>query len=181
VQHLWYRDFEQIVVSDAPEPAIAKEIAAMCAEYGVRHINLPQRTQDWGRTPALAGLQAARGEFVCFLSDDNAYLPNHFGPLIEAFDATPGLGFVYSSCLYDGRKELRLSPPLGANIDLGQPLFRRTMLADHIADLLPPFVMAWDWEMIAAFIRQGATWQHVDVTTFVFRLEAYPTLVEALA
>jgi GT2 family glycosyltransferase len=182
VQHLQYRDLEQIVVSDAPGQPVISEIAQVCADAHVRHLDLPIRTNDWGISPAMAGLRTSVGEYVCFLSDDNAYLPNHFGPLVAALDADPDLGFVYSSCLYAGRKELRYCPPVGAGVDLGQPLFRRSVLRDQFNDNLPAQgCFSWDWELINALMARGVRWQHVDETTFVFRLEAYPGLVEALA
>ena len=180
-QKLHYRDFEQIVVSDAPRETMVTEIAATCAQYGVQHINLPARTNDWGISPAMAGLRASRGEFVCFLSDDNAYLPDHFGPLLEAFDADPSLGFVYSSCQYAGRRILDLSPPVGAGIDLGQPLFRRAAIREHLQDDFPFPEFAWDWAVIHALMSKGVTWRHVDVQSFIFRLAQYPAIVEALA
>lgn len=182
VRHLLYRDFEQLVVSDDPPEEYLAEIVHLCALFGVRHLNLPCRTNDWGLSPAMAGLRASVGEFVCFLSDDNAFLPNHFGPLLEAFDADPGLGFVYSSCLYDGRMELHWCPPVGAGIDLGQPLFRRDVLAAYVGDRLPFHgIFSWDWELINALMGQGVRWQHIDETTFVFKLVAYPRLMAALA
>ena len=182
VQRLNFRDYEQIVVSDAPPADIVEDIARLCAFYGVRHYNMPRRWNDWGHSPANAGLRAATGEYVCFLSDDNAYLPDHFGPLVEALDADPGLGFVYSSCLYNGWKELRQAPPAGAGIDLGQPLFRRSVLKELLSDVLPcRGAFAWDWELIRTLMAADVRWQHVDETTFVFRLLSYPALVEALA
>ena len=182
VQRLNYREVEQIVVSDAPPEEFREEIERLCEQSGVRYYNMPRRNNDWGHSPANAGLRAARGEFVCFLSDDNAYLPDHFAPLVDAFDADPSLGFVYSSCLYAGHKELRHVPPVGAGIDLGQPLFRRSAIKDHCDDLLPcRGHFAWDWELIKLLMDRGVRWQHVDETTFVFRLLAYPALVEALA
>ncbi len=176
---------EHIIVSDAPPAPVVDEIAAIVAAAGGpaakrRYLNLPERRQDWGLSPALAGLESARGEYVCFLSDDNAYLPDHFGPLVAALDADPGLGFAYSSCLYAGRKELRYAPPQGARIDLGQPLFRRSALSAADLDACRGS-FAWDWEVIQRLMLRGVRWQHVDRTTFVFRLEAYPHLVEALA
>jgi glycosyltransferase involved in cell wall biosynthesis len=178
-QHSEWIDYEQIVVSDAPPAAIVADIARLVADAGprVRHVNLPARTNNWGIGPAEAGLRVAVGEFVCFLSDDNAYLPDHFGPLVAALDADPGLGFVYSSCQYAGRKELHYAPPIGAGIDLGQPLFRRSVLPAT----MPVRVFSWDWELIAALLARGVRWQHVDVASFIFRLAAYPELVEALA
>jgi glycosyltransferase involved in cell wall biosynthesis len=182
VQKLEYRDVEQVVVSDAPPEEIVDEISRICEQFGVKHYNLPRRMNDWGISPAMAGLRASAGEFVCFLSDDNAYLPDHFGPLVAALDADRGLGFVYSSCLYAGHKELRQAPPAGAGIDLGQPLFRRALLKEHFDDVLPcRGVFSWDWELIHALMLRDVRWQHVDNTTFVFRLQAYPNLVEALA
>ena len=182
VQKLKYRDIEQIVVSDSPPDEIVVEIAALCESFGVTHYNMYHRANDWGISPAMAGLRASLGEFVCFLSDDNAYLPDHFGPLVAAFDADPGLGFVYSSCLYAGHKELRQAPPAGAGIDLGQPLFRRALLKEHFNDVLPcRGAFSWDWELISALMRLGVRWQHVDETTFVFRLMAYPELMAVLA
>jgi glycosyltransferase involved in cell wall biosynthesis len=181
-QKLIFRDFEQIVVSDHPPGDYLGGIAQACADAGVSHLDLPVRMNDFGISPAMAGLKACSGELVCFLSDDNAYLPNHFAPLLAAFDADPGLGFAYSSCLYAGRKELRYAPPVGAGIDLGQPLFRRSMLRDLFQDDLPcRGQFAWDWELIFRIMHAGYRWQHVDQTSFVFRLEAYPELMQVLA
>jgi glycosyltransferase involved in cell wall biosynthesis len=183
VQHLQFADCEQIVVSDAPPAPVVQQIAALVAESPRIHtyINLPTRKNDWGISPAAAGLSAATGEFVCFLSDDNAFLPNHFGPLIAALDADARLGFAYSSCLYAGRKELRYAPPRGAGIDLGQPLFRRSVLKEHLGDTLPFTAFAWDWELIDLLMRNGVRWQHVDEATFIFRLAAYPQHMATLA
>lgn len=177
-KHLTFRDFEHIVVSDHPPEHLRKIIAQLCADAGVRHLDLPERTGNWGISPAEAGLRVATGEFICFLSDDNAYLPGHFEPLLAAFDADPGLGFVYSSCRYAGRRELRNPIPVGAGIDLGQPLFRRELLGDTI-----PFrEFAWDWCVIHdLMVNKGARYQHVDEMSFIFRLDAYPDLMAVLA
>ncbi len=184
VQKLAYTDLEQIVVSDAPPAPIVDEITRLVAQAGPRvsYFNLDVRTNDWGFSPATVGLREAKGKYVCFLSDDNAYLPDHFAPLVSALDADPDLGFVYSSCLYAGRKELRYCPPVGAGIDLGQPLFRRSVLRQQFNDELPARgCFSWDWELIGALMGRGVKWQHVDETTFVFRLDAYPQIMEALA
>lgn len=185
VQHSEYADLEQIVVADDPGPAVEAELARLIAPLGprVRGLTSSPRANDWGHTPACVGLRAAVGEYVCFLSDDNAYLPNHFGPLVAALDDDPDLGFVYSSCLYAGRKELRYCPPVGAGIDLGQPLFRRSVLRECFGDQLPcRGVFSWDWELIRILMEDHhVRWRHVDAATFVFRLAEYPALVEALA
>ena len=184
VQHSTFRDYEQIVCSDAPGPDVEGTIDVLVAPYPqARHLRSPQRANDWGYSPAVRGLLHATGDYVCFLSDDNAYLPDHFPPLVAALDADPDLGFVYSSCLYAGRKELRYCPPVGAGIDLGQPLFRRSVLSEQFphGSLPARGVFSWDWELIYALMAHGVRWHHVDATTFVFRLEAYPAIMAALA
>ena len=181
VQRLNYPDVEHLIVSDAPPAPIVVEIGALATAAGLKHLDLPTRTNDWGRSPAAAGLRASTGDYVCFLSDDNAYLPDHFTPLVAALEADPDLGFVYSSCHYAGRKELRYAPPAGARIDLGQPLFRRSVLRDVLDDAFPWGSFAWDWDLIQTLMAAGVRWQHVDESTFIFRLAAYPQYVEALA
>lgn len=183
VKRLTFAPLEHIVVADNPAPSIALQIEDLCYHAGVKFLNLPERKNDWGHSPACVGLCAAEGDYVCFLSDDNAYLPNHFEPLVDALDHDAGLGFVYSSCLYNATRELRLAPPMGAGIDLGQPLFRRTVLHNEFGFKLP-FVgtHSWDWEMIRVLTQErNVRWQHLDNLTFVFRLAAYPRILQALA
>jgi glycosyltransferase involved in cell wall biosynthesis len=186
--HSRYRDFEHIVVADHPSCAVLRQIEQVVRQACTRvpdsppvFVNLPTRHNDWGMTPAWAGVTQARGEFVCFLSDDNAYLPDHLGPLVALLDQHPDVGFVYSSCLYAGRTVLRDDPPRGARIDLGQPLFRTDVLRRTFPKGLPFREFAWDWRMIAGLMDAGVTWKHHDAATFVFRLAAYPKLVAEVA
>ncbi len=182
VKALTFKDYEHIVLSDHPPEAVVQEIARIVREEDdgrISYVDLPARFNNWGIAPAAAGLRRSRGEFVCFLSDDNGYLPDHLAALVDVLDRDPGLGFAYSSCLYGGRGVLRHPAPRPGAIDLGQPLFRRDLFSRHLADELPFNVIAWDWALIDAFIRKGVRWRHVDRPSFVFRLAAYPQLVPA--
>lgn len=177
-------DHEHLIVSDAPGATTETAIAALVASLGdprLRYLPRIARANDWGMTPAHDGLRAAVGDYVCFLSDDNAYLPEHFAPLVAALDADPRLGFAYSSCLYAGRMELRVAPPAPSRIDLGQPLFRRSHILGAFPAGFPFHEFAWDWRVIKTLIDRGSRWRHVDAATFVFRLAAYQRYVEALA
>jgi hypothetical protein len=111
------------------------------------------------------------------LSDDNGYVPTHFDKLVATLEQDPELGFVYSSCLYGGRATLRTPSPRPAEIDLGQPLFRRVLFVQHLAGELPFHEFGWDWRMIESFLKKGVRWRHVDEATFVFRLASYPHLM----
>ncbi|MBS0445361.1 MAG: glycosyltransferase [Proteobacteria bacterium] len=182
VQRLQHADYEHLIVADHPPPEVLAEIRRIVAAAGDARIglyDLKQRHNNWGIAPAAAGLRRARGEFVAFLSDDNGYLPDHFEPLIRTLDRDPALGFVYSSCQYDGRLVLSHPVPRPGRIDLGQPLFRRELFELHLDDDLPFDMMAWDWHLVDTLMRRGVRWRHVNRKSFIFRLAKYPQLMAA--
>ncbi len=181
VQNLAFDAYEQIIVADAPSATVVTQIEALVqrasdGRHRLRFVNLRSRANDWGRTPAEAGLSLAAGKYVCFLSDDNGYKPDHFSKLFAALEQDPGLGFAYSGCMYDGRATINAAPPAYGRIDLGQPLFRRDIFARHLGGKLPFQGLAWDWKMIERLMQNRVRWMHVNDTTFIFRLAKYPHL-----
>jgi len=184
VRALTFQSYEHILVGDAPPlPIIAQLRALIESNYDgrqrLRFVSLRTRANDWGMSPASAGLSLATGKYVCFLSDDNGYEPEHFERLVSALDADPGLGFAYSGCLYDGRVTLNHAPPSYGRIDLGQPLFRRKLFERHFNGKLPFRELAWDWKMIQHFLQNRVRWKHIAEATFIFRLAKYPHLMPA--
>jgi hypothetical protein len=182
VQQLGFRDYEHLIVADHPPPEVLARIERIVDDADDQRIalyDLKRRFNNWGIAPAAAGLRRARGEFVAFLSDDNGYLPDHFDPLVKMLDRDAALGFVYSSCQYDGRLVLSHPVPRPGRIDLGQPLFRRELFELHLGDDLPFDMMAWDWHLVDTLMRRGVRWRHVDRQSFIFRLAKYPQLMAA--
>ena len=182
VSRLSFSDYEQIIVSDAPPAPIVdviREIVRLSSVPRVRYANLAQRANNWGIAPASVGLFLSRGNYVAFLSDDNGYTADHFDALVPALETGPGLDFVYSTCLYDGRFVLNFCTPRFGRIDLGQPLFRRELFDLHLNSTLPFNVPAWDWAMIQHFIGKGVSYRHVDHPSFIFRLAKYPQFLNA--
>jgi len=176
VRRLRFAQFEHLIVADHPPAAVMeaiRTIVASTADPRLGLFNLTQRFNNWGIAPAAAGLRRARGDYVAFLSDDNGYTPDHFDPLIATLDRENALGFVYSSCRYDGRLVLNHPVPRPGRIDLGQPLFRRELFDLYFDDDLPFDVMAWDWRLIDALMRHGVRWRHIDRQSFIFRLAKY--------
>jgi hypothetical protein len=180
VERLTFANFEHLIVADHPTPDVMECIQQIVMSAGDPRIglyNLGQRFNNWGIAPAAAGLRRARGEYVAFLSDDNGYVRDHFEPLMRVLDQDSAVGFVYSSCQYDGRLVLNHPIPRPGRIDLGQPLFRRELFDLHFDADLPFDMMAWDWHLIDALMRRGVRWRHVDRQSFIFRLEKYPQLL----
>lgn len=175
VRELYFRDFEHIIVSDNPPSPVVENIQTLvktAAAEGSTYANLIERANNWGIAPASVGLHLARGRYVCFLSDDNGYTPDHFDPLVAVLNENDDIAFAYSSCQYGGRFVLRNSTPLPGGIDLGQPLFRKEIFDRYLPGKLPFDMMAWDWHMIETFMRHGLKWRHVDRASFLFRLAA---------
>ncbi len=177
-----FHDYEHLIVSDAPpEEIVAKIMKIIETEDNgkIRYANLARRYNNWGIAPAAAGLRLAQGDYIGFLSDDNGYTPEHISTLVQALEKNPELGFAYSSCLYDGRGILNSSVPRLGRIDLGQPLFRREIFQRYLQNQLPFNILAWDWQMIEFFMRQGVRWKHINQPSFLFRLAKYPKFMSA--
>jgi glycosyltransferase involved in cell wall biosynthesis len=175
VRELVYRDFEHIIVSDHPPEDVVSSIQSLLSNEpapSLTYADLNARANNWGIAPASVGLHLARGRYVCFLSDDNGYTPDHFDPLVSVLEQNSDIAFAYSSCQYAGRFVLRNSTPLPGGIDLGQPLFRKEIFDRYLPGALPFDMMAWDWHMIERFMHHGLRWHHVDRPTFLFRLAA---------
>jgi hypothetical protein len=182
VQRLAFRDYEHLIVADHPPgDALARieHLVDRAADTRIGLFNLKQRHNDWGIAPAAAGLRRARGEYLCFLSDDNGYTPDHADILMRVLDREPMIGFAYSSCQYDGRMVLNYPVPRPGRIDLGQPMFRRELFELYLGDGLPFDMMAWDWHLVDTLMRRGVRWRHVDRQSFIFRLAQYPRLLVA--
>jgi glycosyltransferase involved in cell wall biosynthesis len=175
VRQLRYPHLEHIIVSDHPPQEVVDRILQLLVDEprtAVTYADLAERFNNWGIAPASVGVHLARGRYVCFLSDDNAYAPDHLTPLVSALNGNSRIGFAYSSCRYAGRHVLRSSMPRPGGIDLGQPLFRKELFDCYLPGALPFDMMAWDWHMIEAFMRRGVKWRHVDRPTFLFRAAA---------
>jgi hypothetical protein len=172
VKSLHFGDYEQIIVADAPGNEVAERIHALVETEDTGRITfalLEKRHNNWGIAPAAVGLHLACGKYVCFLSDDNGYQPDHFDHLMPALERDPALGFAYSSCRYGGRRVLNF-PPAPGKIDLGQPLFRSDLFDRYLDGGLPFHAIAWDWQMIETFLEKAVKYHHVDLPTFLFRL-----------
>lgn len=174
VRAMDFKDLEHIVVSDAPPVDTVTKIRKVTNLPGVTYLNLGSRTNNWGIGPAEAGLKIAKGKYVAFCSDDNGYLPDHFDNLIPHLDANPWLGFIYSSCLYNGERKLGCFPPRCGHVDLGQVLYRRELFKDHFGGGLPFNQYAWDAEIVDRLRAAGVRCRWVKKATFIFRLAKYP-------
>jgi GT2 family glycosyltransferase/spore maturation protein CgeB len=180
VKNQTFQKYEHIIVADSPSEDVIEQIMDVLEQEDAGHIefaNLKKRFNNWGIAPASVGILLSRGRYICFLSDDNGYTPDHIENLTKVLEEKPHLGFAYSSCWYDGRLTLKSPEPRLGQIDLGQPMFRRELFKLYFQDVLPFKEYSWDWRMIHYFMKEGIKWKYINKPTFIFKLAKYPHLL----
>jgi GT2 family glycosyltransferase len=86
-----YRDLEVVVCDDGSTDDTAARVQAL--ESRVRYLGLPHTGRPG--SPRNRGIEAARGELVAFLDDDDLWEPDKLARQIELMDRG-GLSFVYT-------------------------------------------------------------------------------------
>ena len=89
-----YRNFELIVVDDHSSDSTQRVIARYAGDARVRAL---KHEHNRGQSCALnTGIDAARGEYVAFLDDDDEWLPNKLALQVGVMDAAPSkVALVY--------------------------------------------------------------------------------------
>ncbi|MDR2612893.1 MAG: glycosyltransferase [Deltaproteobacteria bacterium] len=85
-------DWELIVLNDG-----GQDVAHVVERFAdPRIIYVPDDVNRGAAIRFNQGLSLARGDYVCYLGDDDVFYPNHFRVLSEALDANPEAGLAYS-------------------------------------------------------------------------------------
>jgi glycosyltransferase involved in cell wall biosynthesis len=168
-----YPNLEHLVVSDGPDPLLQSRLRPLQAAWShLRYLELPHHGEvpDWGVAARLAGLEAAKGELVAYLDDDNAWRRRHLVVLVAAL--REGVDFAYTRMErhWGGGAvdEVGVQPPQYGKID--------TSIIAHHAELTATATWeaphegmadphAPDWDLVSRWLEAGATWTHIpDVT-----------------
>jgi glycosyltransferase involved in cell wall biosynthesis len=99
IPELVYGVDEFIVVADGPIPeqaeTLLKELATRHPGM-VRFIQLETRVGDFGCTPCDVGIEAAKGDAVFFIGDDDRVVPGAFAAIRKAVDEFPNVPHLFS-------------------------------------------------------------------------------------
>lgn len=88
-----YRKFEVVLINDN-----GPDLSSLIARFdGLLHIFYIPQTSSVGRTQALnIGVEKSRGEWLCFLDDDDIFYPWHLATFIDSTSEQKQATFLYS-------------------------------------------------------------------------------------
>lgn len=151
-------NLEHILVDDCSTDD-TPEVASSIKDPRLRYIRLPENV---GVVEARnVGLEAAQGEYVCFLDDDDEIFPEKLRLQLERFSITPPhVGLVYCGSVFrleEGQEEVLVAKPvlkgrvygelLGKNyLTMFAPLVRRECF-DVVGRFDPALASCSDWDM----------------------------------
>ena len=148
---------EVIVVDDWSSDESVALIESLSLPYEVRIIRQGNAGQSAARN---TGIRAARGEFIAFLDQDDAWRPHHLEVLVDTIAVDSSLAWVFSDFdLINGQGDILIGSYL---TETGVVLNRKT-----VADLVRTDIMALP---SASLMRRGAL---TRVRGFDRRLSGY--------
>lgn len=176
VQAQTYPNVEHVIVSDGPDPELAKLLKN---QQGQRHpawyYELPEHdpAPHWGALVRRAGTEYASGELIAYLDDDDAYRPDHVKLLARALADDPKADWAYSH-MASHRPEGSIAeigwdaPSCGS---IGTPMIchRRSALE---AGTWGPSTGFEDWDLVNRWIHAGLQYVKVDEVT----IDVWPSL-----
>ena len=182
-----YRPLEHVVVSDGEDDDLARWILGTqyrhqscgCDDPEYVSLRFVQLGRNWSEylpdsfvaAPITVAMLVARGEYQCWLADDERMEGDHVASLVGALEAN-GADFAYSRVELtrpdsDRRVIIGTDPPREGQIT--NALYRTDLLKRG----LYPFGagMTSDWACIRRWMDAGALWAYVPRVTLTHRVD----------
>lgn len=155
---------EHVVVSDGPDA----ELRRLLANQPVVYVEVAEHADDpcnYGARARNRGLEAATGDLIAYLDDDNAFRPHHVEILRDALIANPDRDFAYSQMYRHGIEDVIGAPPPEHGTVDSSILMTRADTHLKFGWWPVPSPYSVDWILIESWLQKGATWVFVPGIT----------------
>lgn len=174
-----YANWELILVDDASTDHTAEQLAEVAARAPSR-VRVLRHDRNRGLPVALnTGFSAARGAYLTWTSDDNAYRPEALAALVAAMEASPALAAVYADYEVidsDGAavSQTRLPEPSGLiNGAVGVPCFLwRAIVWERVGAFSEDVVLAEDYDYWLRILALGLAVAPLHAPLYRYRRHA---------
>lgn len=190
-----YRPLEHVIVSDGPDPELRKLVEAARIDHvtsamkpklsgldRVVPITFVELGRNWSSvlTDSMSAVPfgvanwLAKGDYQCWLADDERMTPDHVESLVDLLEEK-GVDFVYPlvELYWNGRPEKRWTigtdPPRSGNVTHA---LHKTELLDVVGGGFRVHVGSMsDWDQFERWMAAGKTWAMLDRVTLTHRVD----------
>lgn len=167
-----FTDWEHIIVHDGPASKATKDVFSKYASDKRILIELPKNHGNHTK-PKNEGIRQAKGEYICYLDDDNEYFPN-FMETLNLELSMSSYDVVYGDMrLYKDEKDMRGAPGIMLNFDPQFLLNRNYIDTNEVLhkreavfriggwdESLPRFA---DWNLFVRMAKAGLSFKRIPI------------------
>lgn len=165
VRHQTYAPLEHLVISDGPDELLAETMAVNFPDVRFFQRESHEPVARWGHYCRHIGIEAAKGDFLAWLDDDNAWRPMHLDLVVGKMIET-GAGFGYSTSLFNrpgNDYPVGSEPPQYSQIDTSVIVNRREIL--ELATWRDEGQETIEWDLVERWMAAGVGWAYMPVVT----------------
>lgn len=156
---------EHVVSSDGPDPELRELVRGLEDVVYVEQAEHSDDPCNYGARARNRGLEAASGDLIAYVDDDNALRPQHVELLAAALTAKPWADFAYSQMYRHGLGDVIGSdPPVHGTVD-SSILMHRKEGPGRFGMWPVPAPYEVDWIFVQTWLAGGAAYVFVPELT----------------
>ena len=164
-----YQPIEHLIIGDGTDPHLLGRLAHIgYTPYGVmgrRYIECGRNWGGVGHAARAAGAWLAAGEWICYLDDDNQYLPGHVEAMVAEAERA-GVPLVCTAWRMPDGATWGWAPPGTNRTDSSSFLHHRDLL--KVSSWQPGDGYAADGALIDRWVAAGVRWSFLPEPTMCY-------------
>jgi glycosyltransferase involved in cell wall biosynthesis len=164
-----YSPLEHLIISDGPDPELRSQLEDLGYSTAPRtNRRLVELGRNWGlvgNAARAAGAWLAAGDWVCYLDDDNEYLPEHV-EVMAAEAGRAGAGLVCTAWRTPDGDAAGWAPPGVNHTDASSFLHAAGLLG--VSAWQPADGYAADGALVGRWVAAGVRWSFLPEPTMTY-------------